>query len=447
MSGSTAPEAAGSGIPQRVPGPHNRVVDLVRAGAITVVVVGHWLMAAFYLGEDDTLRRADILALATWSHPLTWVLQVMPLFFVVGGFVNALSWRSARRLRTPYGGWLRTRLRRLLAPLLPLLVFWALVAPAASAAGVSGHTLRLLTRASLVPTWFLAVYVLVVALVPLTLSWWERWGWWSVLGGLVGAALVDLVSFGTGMDMLGSANLLFVWVTAHQLGYAWQDDALGGTGRRLGLGLAALTAAVAAVVLGPYAVSMVGVEGFGANNTYPPRLTLALLALAQVGLTTAAEPWLARLLRVRALWRAVVTVNARIMSIYLWHLTALTLVVSVSLALGGRGLRAVPDTAAWWSARPAWCLALAIATAVPVLLLGHLERPAPDPRPAPPAALPVLAMLGTGLSVAAMARYGIVSESGVVHWWLPWLPVVACVVFGIFALPQKVASTSPSGGT
>ncbi len=63
--------------------------------------------------EDGQLVRDDVLEMAAWLHPLTWVLQVMPVFFLVGGYANALSWRSARTRGETYGGWLRARLRRL----------------------------------------------------------------------------------------------------------------------------------------------------------------------------------------------------------------------------------------------------------------------------------------------------------------------------------------------
>ena len=53
-------------------------------------------MAAFYLDPDRGLRRADILGLATWSHPLTWALQVMPLFFYVGGYSHLTAWQRAQ---------------------------------------------------------------------------------------------------------------------------------------------------------------------------------------------------------------------------------------------------------------------------------------------------------------------------------------------------------------
>ena len=71
------------------PATRNRVVDLLRAAAIVVVVLGHWLMAAVVVRGGE-LVPGHLLGLATWTHPLTWVFQVMPVFFLVGGYANAL---------------------------------------------------------------------------------------------------------------------------------------------------------------------------------------------------------------------------------------------------------------------------------------------------------------------------------------------------------------------
>ena len=92
------------------PSTRHRVIDFLRAAAITVVVLGHWTIVAV---DPGGIQPHGVLDNAPWSHPLTWVFQVMPVFFLVGGYANGLSWRSARRKGVGYGGWLRARLRRL----------------------------------------------------------------------------------------------------------------------------------------------------------------------------------------------------------------------------------------------------------------------------------------------------------------------------------------------
>ena len=78
------------------PPARNRYVDFLRAAAILVVVFGHWLAAAPYMTADG-LKITSMLGVAAWSHLLTWALQVMPIFFIVGGYSNSISWEAAGR--------------------------------------------------------------------------------------------------------------------------------------------------------------------------------------------------------------------------------------------------------------------------------------------------------------------------------------------------------------
>ena len=164
---------------EKTPVERNRVVDLVRVGSILIVVFGHWLMAAVMI-ENGEITAPHVLAEFPLARPLTWLLQVMPLFFFVGGYANALSWRSARRRGENYASWLRTRLRRLTLPLVPLLAVWGVLGWVALQAGFEGDLLRMASVVALGPTWFLAAYVLIVVLAPAALLTWERWGWRSV---------------------------------------------------------------------------------------------------------------------------------------------------------------------------------------------------------------------------------------------------------------------------
>ncbi|GGB79892.1 hypothetical protein N798_01200 [Knoellia flava TL1] len=405
------------------PAERNRVVDLLRAGAILVVVLGHWLMAAVQV-RDDELVMGHLLGLAPWTHPLTWVFQVMPVFFVVGGYANALSWRSARRRNLPYAGWLRSRLRRLLVPVVPLLLLWLAATAVAWEAGVPAGTLRTASQVALVPTWFLAAYVVVCALAPATLWLWERFGWASVAAGLALGGLVDLVSIGADLLLVGFANYVVVWATVSQLGYAWLDGRLAGTGRRLLLAAVGGTATLALVGLGPYPVSMIGLDGAAVNNSYPTRVTMLTLGLLQAGLVLALEPLLARWMSRPRAWTATVLVNTRIMTLYLWHLTAMVLVIGALLLLGGPGLGIEPVSAGWWLTRPLWWALLGIVTAGAVAALGRFETPRADDSPPPPVWLPVLVTAVACGGLGLMAAQGVVAEDGV-HWWWPVLTVAA----------------------
>ena len=410
------------------PASRNRVVDLLRVAALTVVVLGHWLVAAVVV-RDGRLDAGAVLDRASWTHPLTWVFQVMPVFFLVGGYANGLSWRGARSRDVSWPEWLRGRLRRLLVPVVPLLLFWVGLLVVADAAGVDRASLRTASQVALVPTWFLAAYVVVCALAPLTLRLWERFGWASVVGGLLVGGLVDVVSLTVGPWWVGFANYVVVWGAVHQLGYAWLDGRLGGTGRRLGLAAVGLVGLVALVWAGPYPVSMIGLDGAAVNNSYPTRVTLGFLGLLQGGIVLALEPVLQRAMSGARAWTVVVVLGRRMMSVYLWHLTVMVLVIGGSLLLGGVGLGAEPLTGAWWATRPLWWLVLGTLTAGVVALVGRFEdvrRVTGSVAAWRPVAATVLGCGGLGV----MAARGLVGREGLSSWWA-LLPVAGVALLHV----------------
>ena len=111
-------------IAERTPASRNRYVDFLRAASITAVILGHWLIAAPWVA-DGRLRLDHMLTVQPWTQWLTLLFQVMPVFFLVGGYSNAASWDAARRNGTPYGAWVAGRARRLIGPIIPLILTWA----------------------------------------------------------------------------------------------------------------------------------------------------------------------------------------------------------------------------------------------------------------------------------------------------------------------------------
>jgi peptidoglycan/LPS O-acetylase OafA/YrhL len=411
------------------PAERNRAVDALRAASILVVVFGHWLMAAVTVVDGD-LQPGHLLELANWTHPATWILQVMPVFFVVGGFANGVSWRSARSRSSSYGSWLRSRLRRLVLPVVPLLAVWAIGAWLGLQAGLDWRMLQVASQVALVPTWFLAAYVVIVTIAPVGLWLWDRFGWASILAGLLLSALADIASIGLGWIPAGFLNYVFVWGTVHQLGFAWLDDRLGGSASRLLLAVIGLAATLALVWLGPYPVAMVGLDTSEITNSYPPRVTLATLGVFQAGLVLALEPPMRRWLARPAPWRAVLAVNAQIMTLYLWHLTAMVIVIGLSLAVGGFGLGIDPLSTTWWLTRPVWFVAVGVVTFVLVAVFGRFERPRRDERPAPAAWRPVLAVIGVCAGLGLLAAIGIADEHGLNGLVLS-LPIIGVIIGGV----------------
>ena len=68
----------------------DRYVDFLRAFSILTVVCGHWLIAIF-VWENQRISVDSAVGLQRGLWMATWVLQVMPIFFFVGGFANAVG--------------------------------------------------------------------------------------------------------------------------------------------------------------------------------------------------------------------------------------------------------------------------------------------------------------------------------------------------------------------
>lgn len=421
-------------VDEQTPASRNRVIDFLRAAAITVVVLGHWTIITVWTG-DGGIAPHGLLDTARWTHPLTWVFQVMPLFFLVGGYSNGLSWRSARRRGETYGAWLRARLRRLGIPLVPLLLTWLVVALVLDAARVDRATSGLATSMALIPTWFLASYILVIAVAPPCLVLWERFGWWSIVGGLALAGLVDAASLLLRNEYVGYPNYLLVWAAFHQFGYAWLDGRLT-TRAKLTMAATGAVGLALLIGLGPYPVAMVSAASDAISNSRPTRVTMAFLGMLQCGLVLLLERPLERLLHRPGLWWATVMVNLRIMTLFLWHLTAMVAVAYALLGFGGFGVHLKPLSGLWWVTRPLWWLVLLAVTGVCIALFGRFESPRPDLRPAPAAWRPVLATIFVVAGLAVMAGSGIITKNGVA-WYLPLLPVVGLAACGVLQLPGR----------
>lgn len=411
------------------PATRNRYADFLRAASILAVVAGHSLGAAPLL-TDRGLEVARLLEVAPWTHYLTWVLQVMPIFFFVGGYANAVGWRAARRDSTSYGEWLRIRLRRLLLPLVPLLAFWGIAAPIGAALGLDADLLSAASLTALIPVWFLATYVVVTTVMPLSLRAWEKWRWLSVVIPIGFAALVDVATIAGDVPFVGFLNFIFVWGSIHQLGYAWADGQWGPPSRRLILGLLGFAALAALQQLGPYPVAMVGVDTNAINNTFPPNLTLIALGIGQIGLLLAIEPQARRWLERERPWAATIAVNSSIMTIYLWHMSALVVLIGGLVLLGGPGVQIPLDTPTWWLTRPLWLAMVALVMLPFLALFGRFERPGPDDRPPPPAWRPLLAVVGTCTGLTMLATGGLIDESGL-NWIAVVLPLLAVALGGV----------------
>jgi hypothetical protein len=236
----------------------DRYVDALRVGSLVVVILGHWLMAD--VGPDGEVGNALVSAPAL--QLVTWVLQVMPLFFLVGGVAHAYALASLDRRGVAgpgrYATFVGSRATRLLRPTLALIGVWIGVSLVVRATGATGGAdgplvvtaLRLVTQ----PLWFVGIYLGVAALAPAMLRAHRRWGAWVVVWLAAAVGVVDLLRFTAGFAQLATLNFALVWLALHQLGFCWYSGLLS---RRVAAALAAGASVVlvACVAFGPYPVS------------------------------------------------------------------------------------------------------------------------------------------------------------------------------------------------
>ncbi len=360
-------------IAARTPASRNRYIDFLRVASLLVVVLGHWLMAAIVIRDGELVIGPPVSPM--WAQLLTWAFQVMPIFFIVGGFANAASWRSAQRRGVAYGTWVRERARRLFSPALVLVAVWVPLAIVAVGLGFDAAHLRDATKVVAVPMWFLAVYMVVVAAAPTMLRLHERFGLAVPLALMAVAVGLDVANRGFDVRFTGSANYLPVWLAVHQLGFFWRDGALEPLRRHAGRIAAAVVAVMAALTFfGPYPIPMVGV-GTGDSNNSPPTVLMIVLGVAQLAVVLRAEPAMQRWLARARVWAGVVAAASVAMTVYLWHMTVLILTVAALWALDHSFLHIEPLGGDWLATRPVWLAGLAVLM-VPVLAaFRRFERP------------------------------------------------------------------------
>ncbi|MGW8429521.1 acyltransferase family protein [Curtobacterium citreum] len=362
--GATAGTLVRQAIAQR-----DLVVDLVRTACVVLVVVVHITMVGVAVGPDG-IAVTSPLQEAPWYVAATWVGQVMPLFFVVGGFASAVGWRSTVARGGGARDFVATRLVRLFRPAIPLFLVLAVALGTATALGTPPELLGEVAFGIGSPLWFLAAYGITQCCVPLMARLHARAPWRTLGALLVLAAAVDAVRFATGVAEVGLLNLGPVWLFAQQLGFLWADGWFARRSRLVLVGgaVAGYVALVPLTSVGLWAPDML-------QDLNPPMLPLAFLAVAQACLVQLVHGPLSRLMRTRGAQAAVFVVGRDGMVVYLWHLPLFIALNGIALLLGAPFPE--PGSAVWWATRPVALvvvLAVAIGTA---RVLRWFDRPLP----------------------------------------------------------------------
>ena len=399
------PDLSAAALAAATPDSRDRYLDLLRVGSIAAVVLGHWLMLTVTVSGGH-VRAGNVLSAVPAAQLLTWAFQVMPIFFLVGGAAHAVALGSLRRRGGRYPEFVAARLRRLLAPTAVFLAVWTAIAVGTEASGVQkgGGMAALMTHTVVQPLWFLGVYLGIVGLAPVMHAAHRRWGVAVPVALVLAAAAVDAARLVGGVEMIGALNVALVWLAAHQLGFFYADGRLT---RRVGAFLAGTGLAATVlltVVLHWYPISMVGLPGAPVSNMNPPTLALVAHGAWLTGLLVLAKGPVTRWLRRPRVWTSVVAANGVVMTVFLWHLTALFALAGGWVALGGP--LPVPGSSSWWLLRPFW-LGLLLVLLVPLVAAARrFERPVirrASQRRARPTVLDAIgAAVGVGLATVGL---------------------------------------------
>jgi peptidoglycan/LPS O-acetylase OafA/YrhL len=374
------------------PATRDRYMDFLRAASILVVVLGHWLIGVVY-SEGGVIGSRSAIGMTPWLWLATWFLMVMPVFFFVGGFANLVTLRSFRRRGEPLIRFWRTRLARLLRPSLVFLAVWAVVQIVLHAADIGAPTTPYLrgmkppgATIPFGPLWFLAVYAAVIVVSPAMASLHERFGVAVPVALTVGAVASDAIGFAGGISEARWANVAFILLLPHQLGFLYADGRLRDRGVRAAMALGGLGALLLLTNpvfgeagrewfpgIGHYPRSLLGTDVEPISNAYPPTLVYLAMAYWSIGLVLLVREPMSRWLQRARPWRFTVFVNSIIMTLFLWHMTAFLLAVLVLWPLGF-GQQGSP-TLGWWLERPLWVgVSAAFLTAL-VAIFARFERP------------------------------------------------------------------------
>ena len=347
-------------------------LDIARVFCVLLVVAIHLMMVGVGVGADGQLvaqsPNDSPLGRQSWFAGVTWAGQIMPLFFVVGGFASITAWRSMVRRGGTASEYVRNRVLRLAQPALPLYIFYLVVIGAATLAAIAPELLNLAVQGAASPLWFLAAYTLCQALVPTMVGFHSRAPRATLLVLLAGAVLVDTVRYSTSVQEVGLINLFFVWLAVQQIGF-WYADGWFAARRWWQLVLVALVAYICLVPMtfvGPYSFDML-------TNLNPPTVPLIALALAQACVLRLLRPALARLMNTHAARAVVFVVGSRLMTIYLWHLPIILIITGASLLIPGAA--PTPGTSAWWWSRPMLYVVVLLAVFALSFLVGRWEAP------------------------------------------------------------------------
>lgn len=362
--------------------------DFLRSFSLLVVILWHWAFTILVWREDGPYATSP-LGFTDGLWILTWLLQVMPVFFYIGAYVHLAAWERAAAKGDRIWKFALRQAKSLAVPSAALLGTWIVIGIVITAVFEVGW-MRGVVLMVVSPLWFVATYLLLILLMPLTV-WLHRRYDAVVLVVLAGlAVVVDILRFRYHVPGIGYLNMIFVWGFAFQLGFfhsrfAGVDNApryadgridweyQAPRSRQFGrmASLAGLFALIGLVFSGLYPGSMVGVPGQGSNMA-PPTVCIVALTVFQVGVAELLRPSVVRALGKRGFFaRATALFTRFALLLFLFHTTGMALERAVEWLIFGRSSEMVQTGWQWWLMRPVSIIGPLLFTLPVIFLFGR----------------------------------------------------------------------------
>jgi hypothetical protein len=349
-----------------------RYLGFLRILSLTGIVLAESVLALAYWGP----------AQAAWVWPLTWLLQLVPLFFLTGGHANLLAWRAA----DGYSGYLTERIGWLIRPVLAFVTAWLVVPLSLELLQAPEEAIAAFGRIVLQPLWLLGLYLLVVAALPVMLRLHRRRPLATPVALLAITVAIALAGRGS---VAAHAGGIVIALLFQQLAFHYADGRLWRIPRPvlIATAIAALVGLVLLTTVGGFAKLLIA-EPTEYASFAPSLLGMLLVGFIQVSLVALPRERGVRAVARSAVARGVAVLRAAPVTTYLFFLCAMLLLAGM---IAAARTAALPSNGTDWLIQPRQILAIAL-IAVPTLLAFLLiERRVPpavgpldEPEPGPP---------------------------------------------------------------
>jgi len=369
-----------------------RYLGFIRILSLTGIVLAESIMALAFWGPANP----------GWLWPLTWVLQLVPLFFLTGGQANLLAWRGA----DSYASYLTGRIGWLIQPVLAFVTAWLVVPLSLELLQAPEQAIVAFGRIVLQPLWLLGLYLLVVAALPAMHRLHRHRPIATPLVLLAAAVAIALVGRGS---LATHAGGIVIALLFQQVAFHYADGRLWRVPRPVlvATAVAGLLGLIALTTVGGFAKLLIA-EPTEYASFAPSLLGMLLVGLIQVCLVALPRERGVRAVADSAVARGVAVVRAAPVTTYLFYLCAMLLLAGVIAAARTAGLSTLGTD---WLTQPRRIFAIALIGVPTVLAFLLVERRAtvpdgfldePDPEP-PDRSVVQLDAIAAALGVAYAA--------------------------------------------